>query len=85
MNENQVVTMFAPRHKAGRIKFQIPYKMEKERKAFKQLNGSFYHYAQRLWSIPNTEIHKQKVRAFWEITANCQSGNQAGNTTVKPF
>jgi len=65
---NQVVTMFAPRHNAGRIKFQIPYKLEKERLAFKQLDGSFYHYVQRLWSIPNTEIHKQKVTALFGKT-----------------
>ena len=65
MNENLVVTMFAPRHNAGRIKFQIPYKLEKERLAFKQLDGSFYHYAQRLWSIPNTENHKKKVTALF--------------------
>ncbi len=68
MNGTQVVTMFAPRHNAGRIKFQIPYKMEKERNAFKQLDGSFYHYAQRLWSIPNKEIHKQKVTALFGKT-----------------
>jgi len=65
MNGNLVVTMFAPRHNAGRIKFQIPYKLEKERLAFKQLDGSFYHYAQRLWSIPNTEMHKKKVTALF--------------------
>jgi len=68
MNGNQVVTMFVPRHNAGRVKFQIPYKLEKERLAFKQLDGSFYHYAQRLWSIPNTEIHKQKVTALFGKT-----------------
>lgn len=65
MNGNHIVTMFAARHNASRIKFQIPYKMIKERNAFKQLDGSFYHYAQRLWSIPNTEIHKQKACALF--------------------
>lgn len=60
MNTTTIV-MFLPRKNAGRIKFQIPYEMMEERTAFKQLNGSFYHPTQRLWSLPNTEAHKKQV------------------------
>src|SRR5690606_13253856 len=53
------------RKNAGRIKFQIPYEMTEERLAFKQLNGSFYHPTQRLWSLPNTVEHKKQVVALF--------------------
>jgi len=60
MKKNAIL-MILPRKNAGRIKFQIPYAMKEERQAFKQLNGSYYHPNQRLWSLPNTAEHKQKV------------------------
>lgn len=55
------IIQFTPRKNAGRIKFHIPYEMFEERSAFKQLNGSFYHPSQRLWSLPNTVEHKKQV------------------------
>lgn len=59
--ENMTILMYMPRKNAGRIKFAIPYEMKEERLAFKQLNGSFYHPTQRLWSLPNTVEHKKQV------------------------
>jgi len=59
------IIMYLPRKNAGRIKFQIPYEMVEERFAFKQLNGSYYHPSQRLWSLPNTEEHKKQVTALF--------------------
>lgn len=55
------IIMYVPRKNAGRIKFKIPYLMVEERSAFKQLNGSFYHPTQRLWSLPNTAEHIKRV------------------------
>jgi site-specific recombinase XerD len=39
--------------------------LKEERIAFKQLNGSYYHPNQRLWSLPNTDVHKKKVQALF--------------------
>ncbi len=60
-----VIVMYLPRKNAGRVKFQIPYELKEEREAFKQLNGSFYHPTQRLWSLPNTEAHRKKVASLF--------------------
>lgn len=59
------ILMYSPNKKAGRIKFKIPYEMEEERLAFKKLNGSFYHPIQRLWSLPNTALHKEKATSLF--------------------
>ncbi len=64
MNSTTIV-MYLPRKNAGRIKFQIPFLMKEEREVFKQLNGSFYHPTQRLWSLPNTAAHKEQVKALF--------------------
>lgn len=65
MMDATTILMYLPRKNAGRIKFQIPYLMKEERDAFKQLNGSFYHPTQRLWSLPNTEEHKKQATALF--------------------
>lgn len=49
------IVLYLPQVKAGRIKLSIPFRMYREREAFKALNGTFYHYHQKLWSIVNTE------------------------------
>lgn len=46
--------MYTPAANAGRIKLKIPYGMKAEREVFKKLDGTFYHYDQKLWSIVNT-------------------------------
>lgn len=50
----QQLTLFKPQPKSGRFKVFIPFFMKKERETFKSMDGSFYHYEQRLWSLPNT-------------------------------
>ena len=65
MMDSTTICMFLPLRNAGRIKFQIPFLMKEERLAFKQLNGSYYHPNQRLWSLPNTEEHKKQVVALF--------------------
>ncbi len=63
--EADTILMYAPQKNASRIKFHIPYKMTEARMAFKELNGSFYHANQRLWSLPNTKEHKEKMNALF--------------------
>lgn len=65
MQENFVITLLRPVANAARIKFRIPYPMKAEREAFKMLDGSFYHYHQRLWSLPNTPAHVKQVEALF--------------------
>ena len=59
--ECSTIIMYLPRKNAARIKYAIPYEMKEERLTFKQLNGSFYHPSQRLWSLPNTLEHNKQV------------------------
>lgn len=40
--------------------------MKQEREAFKELNTSFYHPTQKLWSIVNTEENKAEVRKLFK-------------------
>lgn len=60
-----LITIKAPPPKAGRIKLYIPYTMRTEREAFKKLNGSFYHPAQKLWSITNTPENKALLKKMF--------------------
>src|SRR5690606_31764933 len=53
-SKNTVIVLYTPRANAGRIKLKIPYEMQAEREVFKKLEGTFYHYNQKLWSIVNT-------------------------------
>lgn len=63
--KNLLITLFMPPKNAGRIKVKIPYEMKAEREAFKKLNGTFYHFNQKLWSIVNTtENIKQLQKMF---------------------
>ncbi|SRX75895.1 tyrosine-type recombinase/integrase [Aequorivita antarctica] len=65
MPENLVIILFRPVANAGRIKFRIPYQMKAEREAFKKLGGAFYHYNQRLWSLPNTPANMAQADALF--------------------
>ncbi|MGO3182872.1 MAG: tyrosine-type recombinase/integrase [Aequorivita sp.] len=57
--------MYIPLAKAGRIKLFIPYKMIKEREAFKKLNSTYYHFHQKLWSIINTTENIKKLELLF--------------------
>jgi len=63
--KNQKVTIYKPLPKSKRIKIHIPYELKTERESFKQLNTSFYHPTQKLWSIINTEENKAKIRRLF--------------------
>jgi len=56
-----------PPKNAKRIKVCIPYEKHKIRNAFKELNTSFWHPEQKLWSIINTE---QNLKAIKQILGN---------------
>ena len=62
---NQKITIYKPLPKSKRIKIHIPYELKTERESFKQLNTSFYHPTQKLWSIVNTEENKEEVRKLF--------------------
>lgn len=63
-NKHSII-LYTPRGNAGRIKFRIPYILKAEREAFKKLDGTFYHYNQKLWSIVNTEANLKRVRQLF--------------------
>ena len=62
---NEHITIFKPRANSKRIKIRIPYSMKSERNAFKQLNSSFYHPNQKLWSILNTQENQELLKQLF--------------------
>jgi integrase/recombinase XerD len=64
--QNQKIVIYKPLPKSKRIKIYIPYYMKNEREMFKQLNTSFYHPTQKLWSIVNTEENKNELRRLFK-------------------
>ncbi len=60
--KTNAIILYTPRANAGRIKLKIPYELKAEREAFKKLNGTFYHFNQKLWSIVNTQENLKKVQ-----------------------
>lgn len=62
---NQKITLHEPLPKSKRIKVHIPYNMKIEREAFKQLNTSFYHPNQKLWSVVNTDENKNEMKRIF--------------------
>ena len=62
---SQKITVYKPHPKSKRIKIHIPYQMKGEREAFKQLNTSFYHPNQKLWSVTNTEENRIELRKLF--------------------
>lgn len=62
---NQKITIFFPLPKSKRIKVHIPYQMKEERNAFKQLNSTYYHPNQKLWSIIHTKENLAKLKSLF--------------------
>ena len=65
ISTNQKVTIYKPLPKSKRIKIHIPYELKTERESFKQLNTSFYHPTQKLWSIVNTEENQVELKRLF--------------------
>lgn len=55
------IIIYKPLPKSQRFKIFVPYVLKEERALLKQLDGSFYHYHQKLWSMPNTPANKKLV------------------------
>ncbi len=51
---SKTIIIYTPRANSKRIKIRVPYHMINERNVLKQLNSSFWHPIQRLWSVLNT-------------------------------
>jgi len=66
LTDNQKITLFKPLLNSKRIKIHIPYNMKVERIAFKQLNTSFYHSNQKLWSLVNTKENKKLLKNLFQ-------------------
>lgn len=49
------ISIYQPQKNAKRIKISIPFKDVALRKSIKQMNSSFWHPNQKLWSVVNTE------------------------------
>ncbi|HFC01187.1 MAG TPA: recombinase XerD [Phaeodactylibacter sp.] len=60
--------------KAKRIKVFVPYKMTNWRMQIKQMNTSFWHPQQKLWSVVNTSENMEMLKKIF-----------AENYTVKSF
>lgn len=63
--DNNHIIMYLPQAKSGRLKIFIPYEMKKEREVFKKLNGTFYHFHQKLWSIVNITENIKKLEVLF--------------------
>lgn len=55
------IIIYKPPSKSQRFKIFIPYALKAEREWIKQVNGSFYHYHQKLWSVENTSENKKLI------------------------
>jgi len=56
------IEIYIPEKSARRIKFRIPYCFTDLRKKIKQMNGSFWHHNQRLWSVANTQANMELLK-----------------------
>lgn len=60
------VIIYKPKPNAKRIKVYIPYAMKAYRVAFKNLNSTFWHPTQKLWSIINTKENMDLLKQVFE-------------------
>lgn len=60
-----IATIYTARPNAKRIKFRFPYKAYGWRLQIKQLDGSFYHFDQKRYSIINSKEHLAKLLAIF--------------------
>ncbi|MET2985638.1 tyrosine-type recombinase/integrase [Aureibaculum conchae] len=60
-----VPIIYEPLKNAKRIKIYIPYELHEVRKSFKQLNSTYWHPNQKLWSIVNTKENLAHVKKIF--------------------
>ncbi len=56
------IILFQKAKQSHRLKLFVPYQQTNWRLQVKDMNGSWYHPDQRLWSIPNSEYHVQLIK-----------------------
>jgi len=56
------IIIHIPLKNAKRIKVTIPYECHEIRKEFKQINSSFWHPNQKLWSVVNTAKNMARIK-----------------------
>ncbi len=54
--------IYEPHRNAKRIKLYVPYAAKAWREQIKSLNGTFFHYHQKLWSIVNTSEGLARIK-----------------------
>lgn len=54
--------IYEPKKNSGRIKVFIPYELHDVRAKFKQLNTTYWHPNQKLWSIVNSKVNLEEVK-----------------------
>lgn len=60
------IIIFKPQLKAQRIKVFIPYDMFAYRVAIKEMNSSYWHPVQKLWSVVNTAENMEKLQQIFK-------------------
>ncbi len=58
------LVVYQTKNESHRIKFHIPYEKTDWRKQIKQLDGTWYHPNQRLWSTLNTDEHINRIKTI---------------------
>jgi site-specific recombinase XerD len=71
-SKSQWITLYTPLPKSKRIKVYIPFNLKEEREAFKQLNSSYYHPNQKLWSLANTEENREELNKLFAGKLNVE-------------
>lgn len=66
------IILFQPQAKASRFKVFIPFELGQEREQFKQINTSFYHPQQKLWSLVHTAENWNLVLDLYKGKAEIQ-------------
>jgi len=60
------IAIYAPDHKSKRIKVRIPFQMVEERALLKSIQTRFYHPAQKLWSVANTQENFKLLQSIFK-------------------
>jgi integrase/recombinase XerD len=57
--------IYEPQQNHGRIKVYIPYQAAEFRAKIKQMNTSYYHPTQKLWSVVNTKENVEQLKKLF--------------------
>ena len=74
--------IYSPRPTASRIKLYIPYQEVEIRSQIKQVNTSYYHPQQKMWSVVNTSEKMEEIKQI--LHPNYEVKVEERSQTVKP-